>query len=188
MAQTPEEQLATMLANVPKKTGKTVDEWMALIAASGETKHGAIMKLLKGEHGVTHGFANLLSQMARQQAAGGPPAEEDLVANQYSGPKASLRPIYEALVTAVEQFGDDVVVSPKKTYVSLRRNKQFALVQPSTRTRVDVGINNKGRATTERLEASGSFNAMCSHRVRLTDATQVDDALIGWLREAYDAA
>ena len=85
-------------------------------------------------------------------------------------------------------FGDDVELAPKKTYVSLRRKKQFGLVQPSTATRVDVGLNLEGRATSERLEASGSFNAMVTHRVRLSSAADVDASLLGWLREAYDAA
>ena len=75
-----------------------------------------------------------------------------------------------------------------KSYVSLRRSKQFALVQPSTRTRVDLGINLKGDDPAGRLEASGSFNAMVSHRVRLTEADEVDAEVTGWLREAYDRA
>lgn len=63
---------------------------------------------------------------------------------QYAGDKSGLRPIYEAVVAAVRTFGDDVEIAPKKTSVSLRRSKQFALVQPSTRTRVDLGIQLKG--------------------------------------------
>jgi hypothetical protein len=91
-------------------------------------------------------------------------------------------------VAAVEAFGDDIELAPKKAYVSLRRAKQFGIVQPSTKTRVDVGINLKGVDPGGRLEASGSFNAMVSHRVRVSDAAEVDDELIGWLRDAYEAA
>lgn len=79
-------------------------------------------------------------------------------------------------------------ISPKKAYVSLRRSKQFAIIQPSTATRVDVGINLKGHKATDRLEASGSFNSMVSHRVRIADKKEVNKELIGWLREAYDNA
>ena len=86
------------------------------------------------------------------------------------------------------KFGKDVELAPKKTYVSLRRAKQFGLVQPSTKTRVDVGINLKGMPPTDRLEASGSFNAMVSHRVRVASAKEVDAELIGWLKRAYEHA
>jgi hypothetical protein len=85
-------------------------------------------------------------------------------------------------------FGDDVEFSTKKSYVSLRRSKQFALIQPSTKTRLDVGIQNKERAPEGRLEASGSWNAMVSHRVRLGSTEDVDDELIAWLHEAYQRA
>ena len=72
--------------------------------------------------------------------------------------------------------------------VTVGDNKQFGLIQPSTKTRVDVGLNLKGTAPTERLEASGSFNAMVSHRVRLASVDEVDGELIGWLRQAYEGA
>ncbi len=110
----------------------------------------------------------------------------DLIAAQYAGAKAALQPIYDALIKAVEKFGNDVEISPKKAYVSLRRNKQFAIVQPSTKTRVDVGVNLKDVEATDRLEASGSFNAMVSHRVRVTENSGVDKQLIGWLKKAYE--
>lgn len=176
---------AKMVANLEEKYGKSLDEWMGLIKGSGHSKHGEIVKWLKTEYGMTHGYANTLSIISRRPADG---EEEDLVANQYSGAKSELKPIYEAVMTAVDTFGSDVEVAPKKAYVSLRRNKQFAIVQPSTKTRVDVGINLKEQEPTERLEKSGSFNSMVSHRVRLTDITQVDEELIGWLRQAYESA
>ena len=99
-----------------------------------------------------------------------------------------MRPVYDAIVEAVSGFGGDVELAPKKAYVSLRRAKQFALVQPSTKTRVDVGINLKDVPADGRLEASGSFNAMVSHRVRLSSPDDVDAELLAWLCMAYDRA
>lgn len=187
MAKSPEEMAQSMIANLKEKTGKTLEEWVAIAKKSKLAKHGEIVTHLKGEHDLGHGYANLVAQTT---LAGDAPAMggDDLVAAQYGGAKAGLKPIYDALIAAVTKFGGDVDVSPKKTYVSLRRSKQFALIQPSTATRVDVGINLKGAPTTERLEASGSFNAMVSHRVRVEDRKQVDGELVGWLKQAYDAA
>jgi hypothetical protein len=175
-----------MIDNMPDKTGKPLDEWLAICGRSGLAKHGEIVQHLKAEYGMTHGFANLVAHKFREAGSGGAPS--DPVAAQYSGAKAGLRPIYDALIDAVQGFGGDLEVSPKKAYVSLRRKKQFALIQPSTRTRVDVGINLKGTAPTERLEAAGSFNAMVSHRVRLGEPTDVDPELVAWLERAYQAA
>lgn len=184
---TPEEQLQSMVRNLQEKTGKPLKHWVDVVNKSGIGKHGAIVKMLKSDHGMTHGYANLVAHEALSSAVSGGDGTDDLVAAQYSG-KETLLPVYERLVGAVREFGNDVELAPKKSYVSLRRAKQFALVQPSTKTRVDVGINLKGAKPSGRLEASGSFNAMVSHRVRVADAAEVDDELVGWLREAYDAA
>ena len=181
-------QLQTMIDNMPAKTGKSLEEWIPIIAAARLEKHGEIMKLLKGEYGVTHGFANTIAAQYRERAAGGPPPAEDLVAAQYAGPKAALLPIYEAVLAAVQTFGSDVEIAPKKTYVSLRRSKQFAIVQASTRTRVDLGLNLKGESPPERLEGGNVFGGMCTHRIRLSEPGEVDDQVKEWLMKAYKLA
>jgi predicted transport protein len=185
---TPEEMEATMVQNLADKTGKTLAQWLQLVAASGQAKHGEIVKHLKAEHGVTHGYANLIAHRALAAAGPAPAGGDDLVAAQYAGIKAALRPVYDALMKAIGAFGSDVEVAPKKAYVSLRRSKQFAIIQPSTATRVDVGINLKGTAPTGRLEESGGFNAMVSHRVRVSAVEDVDAELVGWLRKAYESS
>jgi Domain of unknown function (DUF5655)/Domain of unknown function (DUF4287) len=186
MPKTPEQAAQAMIDNLKKTTGKSLKEWFAVLKKTSFEKHGEFMKHLKGELGLTHGYANLIAIKYREQLAGGP--DDDPVGSQYAGDKAQLRPVYDKIVGIVESFGDDVDVSPKKTYVSLRRRKQFALVQPSTKDRVDLGINLKGKKPDGRLEASGSFNAMVSHRVRLGGIKDVDAEVTRWLRAAYDEA
>jgi predicted transport protein len=184
----PEEMAVKMIANMPEKTGKALPEWLAIVKASGLEKHGEIVKHLKGEHGMTHGFANLVSQHARGGTSA-TTADDDLLAAQYAGAKAGLVPIRDALFEFVKGLGPDVQLSTKKSYVSLRRKKQFGLVQPSTRARVDLGLNLGAEVeTTDRLEASGSFNSMVSHRVRLTEAGQVDEEVGAWMQQAYEEA
>jgi hypothetical protein len=185
MAKSPEQQAQTMIANLESKTGKSLAEWQKVLQSMKFDKHGEIVKHLKQEHEVTHGFANLIAAKMRE-AGSLTDSDGDLVDKQYAGAKAELRPIYEKLVAEISKFGEDVELAPKKAYVSLRRTKQFALIQPSTKTRVDVGINGKLLKATQRLEASGSFNAMVSHRVRLEVLEDVDQQLIGWLKAAYD--
>lgn len=181
-----EDATATMIANLEAKTGKTMDAWVRLVQGEKLAKHGEMVAFLKSKHGMGHGYANLV---AHSVAGGGTLSRgDDPVAEQYAGAKAGLKPIYDAILSAVQKFGRDVEVAPKKANVSLRRSKQFALVQPSTATRLDVGINLKGVAPAGRLEASGSFSSMVSHRVRLESVKGVDQELIGWLKQAYDQA
>ncbi|WP_375207230.1 DUF4287 domain-containing protein [Hyphococcus sp.] len=189
MAKSPEEQAATMIANLKANTGKTLEQWVAIAKKSGEEKHGGVVKHLKAEHGLTHGFANLVAHKYLKSDAGSAEGGDDaLVAAQYAGAKADLKPIYDVLIKAATSLGKDVEISPKKTYVSLRRNKQFALVQPSTKTRVDLGINLKDEPAKGRLEKSGSFNAMVSHRVKLEKPTDIDKDVKAWLKKAYSQA
>lgn len=179
----------TMIDGLKGKTGKALEEWQRLVSASGKSRHGEIVSWLKAEHAVTHGYANLIAHMSLKSDAGSLAADgEDLVAGQYSGAKTELRPIYEALAAAIQAFGPDVELAPKKQYVSVRRSKQFALIQPSTATRVDVGLNLKGTPPTKRLEASGSFNSMVTHRVRVGATNDVDTELVNWLQSAYEQA
>ncbi len=183
----PEEQLQTMINNLSEKTGNDLHTWLKLLRGAGLGKHGELVKHLKSEHGVSHGFANLIaSEFLKTGESMKSP--EELVETQYAGPKSALRPIYDTLIGVVERFGDDIEVSPKKAYVSLRRSKQFALIQPSTASRLDVGINLKDMEANDRLEPSGSFSAMVSHRVRVEDAIEIDSELKDWLKQAYDEA
>lgn len=189
MSQSPDAALQSMIDNLAAKTGRPLADWVGLVKQSRLTKHGEIVAMLKQDHGIGHGYANLIAHQALgSDAVSVAKGGVDLVAAQYAGPKAALRPIYDLLAKRIEAFGDDVEFSPKKAYVSLRRSKQFGLIQPSTATRVDVGLNLKGVAAKGRLEAAGSFNSMCSHRVRLESPKDVDAELVGWLRLAYDNA
>ncbi len=175
--------LQTMINNMPEKTGKSLQEWTSILREKGFAKHGEAMKFLKGEHGVTHGFANTIILLSKEEKT----SSEDLVTNQYKR-KEALIPIYDTLIALVKTFGGDVVITPKKTTVSIIRKKQFALIKPATKTRIDLGLKLKDKPETARLGNSGPFGTMCTHRVQLTDANEVDTELTQWLQEAYSKA
>ncbi|WP_290495879.1 DUF5655 domain-containing protein [Hyphomonas sp. UBA4494] len=183
MAKSPEQMLESMKQGLLEKTGKPLDHWTDLVRKSGLEKFGDQMKLLKTEHGLTHGYANLACQAAKGRLDAN---EGDMLANQYSG-KESLRPIFDALAAHAGALGKDVEIAPKKTSVAFRRSKNFAVVTPATKTRVDLGLNLKGTPGTNRLleEKPGG---MCTHKVRLTSVTDVDAELKAWLAEAYTKA
>jgi hypothetical protein len=173
----------TMIRNLKEKTGKSMEQWVAVVKGLGPKKHGEIVKFLKDSGGMGHGYANLVAHTAAGLLGDEAPPPEDLVAAQYAGDKAALRPMYEQIVKTVKAFGKDVEIAPKKTCVSLRRSKQFAQIQAATRTRLDVGLNLKGVSASGRLEA---MTGMCTHRVRVESADQIDKALIDWMKRAYE--
>ncbi len=183
--------IETQLKNIQTRTGKSLDELAGIIRASGLTKHGEIRDMLKRELGMGHGDANTLVHIVLKSdgssaAKAVEASADDVVAEIYSGAKAALRPIHEALMAEINTFGE-FEVAPKKGYVSLRRKKQFAMIGPATNTRVEVGINAKDLSATERLAAMPA-GGMCNFKVKLTDASQVDAEVIAWIKHAYTCA
>jgi hypothetical protein len=190
MAERPSpDPVATQLANIQTRTGKTLAELAAVVKASGLTRHGEIRDMLKRDLGMGHGDAVLVVHHVLRSDGGSAAAgkSDDVVLDEiYSGAKASLRPIHEAAMAAIERFGD-FEIAPKKGYVSLRRKKQFAMLGPATGTRVELGLNMKDVPTTTRLEAQKP-GGMCQYKVKLTTPAEVDAELVAWIRRAYDAA
>ena len=176
----------TMIDNLHKNTGKTLEEWIKIVRKETFEKHGEIISFLKENHKLTHGFANLIAHKSRGSDAGSAENVEDLITLQYKG-KESLKPIYDQLMAAILSFGNDIEIAPKNAYVSLRRKKQFALLQPATKTRFEIGINLKGQEATGKLEAEKA-GAMCSHKIKITDISEIDAEVMNWLKAAYENA
>lgn len=186
-----EKAVATQLANIEKRTGKSLSELTAIIQSSGLTKHGELVTMLKTKLGMGHGDANTLVHTVKKSAgevAGAAQGQStDAVLDAlYTGPKASLRPIHDKLMATVREFGA-FEEAPKKTYISLRRKKQFATIGPATNTRVELGLNMKGFDPTDRLQQLPA-GQMCNYKVKLTTAEEVDAELIDWIRAAYESA
>jgi len=175
----------TQLNNIQKRTGKTLDELFEIIRKSGLAKHGEIVAMLKRELGMGHGDASTLVKFF--MSAGEKEATVDEAIEEiYSGAQAALRPIHEELMAAIVQMGP-FEIAPKKGYVSLRRKRQFAMIGPATRTRVEVGLNMKGVESTARLSEMPP-GSMCQYMVNVTDVEEVDEELIAWIRRAYESA
>ncbi|MEZ6037922.1 MAG: DUF5655 domain-containing protein [Planctomycetota bacterium] len=186
---TPEQALQTQLANIEKRTGKTLAQLHQVLKKAKLDKHGEMVTLLKTELGMGHGDANMVAHTFRNPAAltgGTAAAGDDALDAIYSDKKAALRPLHDAVMKAIGKFGA-FEIAPKKGYVSLRRAKQFAMVGPGTKGRLEIGVNLKDRDGDERFVAQKA-GGMCQFKVWLTDSKEVDKELVAFLRAAFDAA
>jgi predicted transport protein len=177
----------TMIENLHKDTGKTLEEWIRIVNDQKLTKYGDMLKFLKEGHSLTHGFANLIVLKAKGSDAGSVENKDDLISKQYHG-KEHFKPMYDKLLSEILLFGEDIEIAPKNAYVSLRRKKQFAILHPVTKTRFEVGINLKGQLPEGKLEVINSANSMCSHRINLADIQDIDEEVIEWIKTAYNNA
>lgn len=186
-----EKAYETQIKNIQAKTGKSLEELGQIVQQSGLTKHSEVRAMLQQTLGLGHGDANTLVhylfQSDGERAAKAQDASlEQVVDEIYSGAKASLRPIHEALMAAILPFGE-FEIAPKKGYLSLRRKKQFAMIGPATNTRLELGLNMKGAPAAERLVEQPA-GGMCNYKVKLTEPGQVDPELIAWIRLAYQGS
>ena len=173
--------LQTMINNMPEKTGKSLDEWKNILKEKSFSKHLEAVKFLKAEYDVTHGFANTIVTLSKEENK----LEVDLVELQYEG-KENLKPMFKELISFVKSIGSDVTITPKKGSVSIIRKRQFLLIKPASKTRIDLGFKLKDKPVTERLENSGPFGTMCTHRVKLSEPKEIDFELKDWIKEAYE--
>lgn len=176
------------LDNVQAKTGKTPDDFQAEAAAKGLTSHGEIMAWLKNDYGLGHGHATAITHVIL--SAGKPKVGQDeAIEAHFKGKKGVWRATYDKMIAQVSEFGPEFGLGPTKSYISLLKgDAKFAIVEPATADRLDIGIKLKGAEPEGRLEAAGAWNAMVTHRVRISAPEQVDGEVLGWLRAAFEEA
>jgi predicted transport protein len=173
----------TMMENLQKNTGKSLEDWKKIALGAGFQKHGELVNYLKTEHGLGHGFANFIVHKANATDAGSADDKSQLIENQYKG-KENLWPFYEVLMAEILKVGDDIEVAPKNSSVSLRRKKQFCLLEPKTKTRLEVGLNMKGVEPAGKLEGCPP-GGMCTHKIKVEKAEDIDAEVFEWIRKAY---
>ena len=189
----------TQLKNIQARTGKTIAELHTAIAASGASRHGERRSWLMEQFKLGHGDANAvvlffdkpLPDLGVGRDSVAPPtnaaaASGDPLDTIYTGAKATLRPLHDAVMAQVKAFGA-FEEAPKKTYVSLRRKKQFAMVGPATKDSIEIGLNAKDLPAHPRLKLQPP-GSMCNATTRISSAAEVDALLVGWLRQGFEGA
>ena len=174
--------------NLPEQTGKTHEQWSELLRTEGpDGKRGERIAWLQ-DQGLGHGQAAMIVDWTDRPEVFDEWDPATLLEAQLAG-KEAIRPIFTRLSSLLEELGPDVTMDPRQTYVAYSRGRQFALLQPSTATRLDVGLVLPGAAEGDRLRPAGSFGSgRITHRVSLAHEDEIDAELTEWLRSAYDAA
>ena len=166
-----------------ESTGEGVDTWNTRIKREGLHDEGSLRSWL-AQQGVT-GYAQSLLVM---EQFGYPDflvaSADQLIDGQYAD-RAQLRPIFDAIINTALGLGE-VTIQARKTYVSLvSPRRTFARVQPTTKTRVDLGLRLAGQKPGGRLQPSTIHETM-KVQIGLTSVDQVDAEVLGWLRQAYN--
>lgn len=182
------------VAELKQKTGRSLDEWLRLIKKTGPKDEKARREWLKTEHGLGTNSAWWLAERAEGKGSevGDPDAylqaAEGYVEAMFSGGKADLRPIYDALLKTGLKVGKDVKACPCQTIVPLYRKHVFAQIKPATRTRIDMGFALGEMKPQGRLIDTGGFakKDRITHRIPITSLDDIDDEVNHWLKVAYD--
>jgi predicted transport protein len=181
----PRGHLEAMKANLPAKTGRTFEEWVAL-ARKGPPEVKALVAWLKDQ-----GLGTVTATMVAHTVHGGYMKEHEdpaaLLEGNFAGEKAALRPVYEALLKAARKFGDELTVYPCKTYITLKRSRQFGVVKVG-KAHLDLGLILPGVEAGGRLEkATRSIgNDRVTHKIALASKKDLDTEALHWLAQAYE--
>jgi hypothetical protein len=181
----PRTAVANQLRNIETRTGKSFAQLCRLIADSSLTKVGEQRTMLMEKLGLGYGDANTLALCAKEAAAPAA-ADADPLDAIYSGSKAPLRALHERLCADMDKLGP-YEKAPKKSYVSMRRRKQFAMLGPATKDTIELGLNIRDLPTSTRLKAMPP-GGMCQYSVRISGPGEIDEELMAWVRAAYEAA
>ncbi len=189
MPMSPREMFDALLRGMPARTGRTMKQWVHLLDLKGPKGYNERITWLRRKHDLGGPTATVIAAEAEGRDLAAPYEDgEGLVAAMYSGGKTKLKPIHDAATKAARALGKDVTVSPRKTYVTLSRNRQFAVVQPSTRSRVDLGLVLPGVKPTGRLRAAKSVGGgRITHAIALAKPSDIDAETRKWLRTAYQS-
>jgi hypothetical protein len=108
------------------------------------------------------------------------PEAIQLIDGQYAD-RPHLRPILDAVLTALPSLGP-VTVQARQTLVSLvTPGRTFAVVQATTKNRVDLGLRLADPAPGPRFLPAKNLGAATA-RIALTGPAELDDEALGWLR------
>jgi hypothetical protein len=179
--------MSAVTGSLAARTGRSLEEWLALVQASGidPLDQNAVRRWLRSEHGVPQNSQWAIADAAARAAGWVRPSVGEYVDSQYRGAKAALRPIYDALASAIASFGDDVTVEGRGGYTPFVRGRQFAAVAAAARDRVDLGLRFTDPPAAARLQpASGPGQA--THKIALRSVADVDEEVLRLLRAAYD--
>lgn len=184
---------AAILRNLAARTGHPLDHWLAQLAHSGETEARARVRWLQTACGLGRDTARVIVAQARggdaEPDATASDAPVDALARLFSGPRAALRPVADAVLAAAAALGPDVVITPGATIVPIRRRHVFAQIRPASRTRVDVGLAlraHPGPLPDRLVDTGGAAKGdRITHRIAIASVDAVDDEVRAWLSVAY---
>src|SRR5215213_3862465 len=179
--------MSAVTDSMAERTGRSLEDWVALVAGSGvdPLDQNAVRRWLKDVHGVKQNSQWAIADAAARHAGWVRPSVEGYVDAQYTGGKAGLRPIFDAVREAAVALGDDVVLEGRGTYVPFVRRRQFAAVAATTATRIDLGLRLPEPPASPRLQPATAPGST-THRVQLFSPDDLDDEVRGLLRAAYE--
>ena len=186
MPPTPDDMLTAVSDSLAARTGRSLEQWLALVRSCGvdPLDQTAVRNWLRREHGVPQNSQWAIADAAAREAGWVRPTVSEYVDRQYAGPKAALRPIYDALASVIGQLGGDVTVEGRSTYTPFVRGRQFAAIAAAASDRVDLGLRFCDPPQAPRLQPGGG-PGQATHKVSLRDVSEVDAEIVQLLRAAY---
>lgn len=183
MPKSPQEWAESVIRNLPDRTGKSLDEWLELVKTTGLTEHKHIVTWLKDECSLGQNTAYMIAD----KFVGEYEDPDQMLQNLYKG-KEALKELYDVIIERARELGEELTVYQCKTYTVLRRGRQFAVIKPATKNRIDVGFALPEVEVTGRLQVARNLGGgdRITHKIGIESTADIDHEFCHWLKAAFD--
>jgi hypothetical protein len=174
---------ASIKANLERETGKTLDEWVAIVRAEcQETKPRARTDWLKATYGIGQNRAAAIFGVAFPSQMGWDDAD-GLREALWTDPASAA--ILEAVEAAVADF-PGLVMGQRKGFTAWSKKAQFAALKPIKGGTAMLGLAVEPDAAPNLLEPKNEgWSERLKAKLPLASPAEVDDAVKALLKAAW---
>lgn len=186
MAKTSGEFESEFIQTAKEKTGKTLEQWLAVVKPKGFTKQMEILNWLKSEHKLNHMQASFVVGIYLNNGKPVYQSEDNLLENQFVKSE-SMRPLFDFVSQKILKDFSDTQMIAKKTYVSFTAAREFAAVNikpKELRLGMDLG-DLPFNDTVQKTKLTGPMPRI-SHMVIITEEKHLDKKVSEYLKQSYN--
>lgn len=182
MALGPKQMGEAIIRNMKAKTGRSIEGWIDVVSSTNLREKKEVMEFLKKEQGLGHFQAQKVF-------------EHFLGSDDYANPNAFVdqlfsskqtRELYEFAKSKILEIDKGINVQPCQTYIPFYGKNQFALLAPSGKDALVLGLHLPDEGTSSEFTAPCKLGSKRINRqIILSITSDLSASVLAAIRSAY---